>query len=65
VRFGPLLTLQDPPGADPAEPDRVFFPIALPGDSADNVAMGVAHTVAITGSGCETLSQVPLDLMVN
>lgn len=48
-----------------AEPNMIFFPIALLSDSVHNVAMGVANTVVITETGCEDLSKVPLDLVVN
>ena len=48
-----------------AEPNMVFFPIAFLGDGENDVAMGVARTVAITGKGCEALSAIPFDLVIN
>lgn len=47
-----------------AAPNMVFFLHMILMDSDSNHAMCFGHTVVVTETGCETLSQRPLDLVV-
>ena len=47
-----------------AEPNMVFFLHMILMDSEAETAMCFGHTVQITRTGCETLSKMPLDLVV-
>lgn len=48
----------------PAEPNMVFFLHMILMDSEAETAMCFGHTVQVTETGCETLSSMPLDLVV-
>jgi Xaa-Pro aminopeptidase len=48
-----------------AEPNMVFFLHMILMDSDHNLAMCPGHTVVVTEDGCELLSKMPLDLVVN
>ena len=47
-----------------AEPNMVFFLHMILMDSEAETAMCFGHTVQVTRTGCETLSKMPLDLVV-
>jgi Xaa-Pro dipeptidase len=47
-----------------AEPNMVFFLHMILMDSEAETAMCFGHTVQVTETGCETLSRMPLDLVV-
>ncbi|UCF94258.1 MAG: aminopeptidase P family protein [Desulfobacterales bacterium] len=47
-----------------AEPNMVFFLHMILMDSTANQAMCFGHTVLVTASGCEVLSERPLELVV-
>ena len=48
-----------------AEPNMVFFLHMILMDSATQRAMTLGHTVRVTETGCESLHQASLDLIVN
>lgn len=48
-----------------AEPNMVFFLHMILMDSDHNLAMCPGYTVMVTQDGCEPLSKLPLDLVVN
>ncbi|MGD9125438.1 MAG: M24 family metallopeptidase, partial [Desulfarculaceae bacterium] len=48
----------------PAEPNMVFFLHMILMDSDSNHAMCFGETVAVTETGCRTLSKRPLDLVI-
>ena len=48
-----------------AEPDMVLFLHMIILDSDSHLAMSLGRTVAVTESGCESLSKAPLELIVN
>lgn len=47
-----------------AQPNMVFFLHMILMDSDTNQAMCFGHTVVVTETGCESLSRLPLDLVV-
>ncbi|UCH21347.1 MAG: aminopeptidase P family protein [Deltaproteobacteria bacterium] len=48
----------------PTQPNMVCFLHMILMDSESGIAMCPGHTVVVTGTGCETLSAYPLDLVV-
>jgi Xaa-Pro dipeptidase len=47
-----------------AEPGMVFFPHVMLGDTKLRLVAGLGYTIVITDTGCEVLSQLPLELPV-
>lgn len=47
-----------------AEPGMVFFPHVMLGDTVHRLVVGLGYTIAITETGCEVLSKLPLELPV-
>lgn len=47
-----------------AEPGMVFFPHVMLGDTELRLVVGLGYTIAITETGCEVLSKLPLELAV-
>ena len=45
-------------------PGMVFFPHVMLGDKRSGIAVGLGNTVVVTETGSESLSALPLDLMV-
>ena len=45
-------------------PGMVFFPHVMLGDKRRGLAVGLGHTVVVTETGAESLTRVPLDLLV-
>ena len=45
-------------------PGMVFFPHVMLGDKRSGIAVGLGNTVVVTETGAESLSGLPLDLMV-
>ena len=45
-------------------PGMVFFPHVMLGDRQSGLAMGLGNTVLVTEHGAESLTRLPLDLMV-
>ncbi len=58
----PMLYTQNPV---PIEPNMVFFMHMILLDSASGLTMSLGETVRVTESGCERLSRLPHDLVVN
>jgi Xaa-Pro dipeptidase len=57
----PMLYAGNP---TPAEPGMVLFLHAILVDAPDNLAMSLGHTIAITASGCDVLSNLAPDYHV-
>jgi Xaa-Pro dipeptidase len=49
---------------EPAAPGQVFFIHIIIFDSEKGIAMTNGHTVLVTAKGCESLSRMPVDLVV-
>lgn len=47
-----------------AEPGMVFFPHVMLGDTELRLVVGLGYTIAISETGCEVLSRLPLELSV-
>ena len=45
-------------------PGMVFFPHVMLGDKSTGIAVGLGNTVVVTDTGSESMSKLPLDLMV-
>ena len=45
-------------------PGMVFFPHVMLGDKRTGIAVGLGNTVVVTDTGAESLSRLPLDLMM-
>ena len=45
-------------------PGMIFFPHVMLGDKRRGLAVGLGHTVVVTETGAESLSRLPLDLLV-
>ena len=45
-------------------PGMVFFPHVMLGDKSTGIAVGLGNTVVVTETGSESLSNLPLDLMI-
>jgi Xaa-Pro dipeptidase len=43
----------------PMQPGMVLFPHAMLGAVGERMAVGMGHTVIVTDTGCEVLSQIP------
>lgn len=46
------------------QPGMVFFPHVMLGDRSKGLAMGLGNTVLVTENGAESLTRIPLDLMI-
>ena len=45
-------------------PGMVFFPHVMLGDKRRGLAVGLGNTVLVTEAGAESLTRLPLDLLV-